>query len=390
MPAKTERPHVALLLETSHASGRDMLRGISRYLREHDSWALFHEPRGLEESFPRWLEGWNGHGIIARIQNQAQAQQLHQIGIPIVDVLGLVPELALPLVHVDDGAIARMAAAHLIERGFRHFGYVGIASLHWSIGRWDEFRRCVEKLGGSADLYELPRHGQTETSWEMMENDLAGWVANLPKPAGVMVCSDQIGPKFLEACRRAGVAVPDEVAVIGVDDDEPLCEVCNPPLSSVRPAHDDVGYAAAALLEKLMRGRKRPAKPIWIAPRGITTRISTEVLAIEDRQVAKAMSLIREQACNGIQVDDLSRQVGLSRSVLQRRFRALLKRTVHEELLNVRLRRACDLITETNLPLIEIAEKTGFKHQEYMGAVFQRHLKITPANYRQQGRSGGK
>lgn len=217
-----------------------------------------------------------------------------------------------------------------------------------------------------------------------MEDDLARWIAALPKPAGVMVCSDQRGPQFLEACRRAGVQVPDEAAVLGVDNDEPLCEVCNPPLSSVRAGHVQVGYEAAALLDRLMAGKKAPVQPILVAPQCVVTRLSTEVLAIEDRQLATALRLIREHACGGLRVDALARQVGLSRSVLQRRFRSALKRSLHQEMLGARLKRACELLTETDLALVEIAERAGFKHQEYMGAVFKTRLKKTPAQYRRE------
>jgi LacI family transcriptional regulator len=199
-----------------------------------------------------------------------------------------------------------------------------------------------------------------------------------------MLCSDQIGPKFLEACRRAGVSVPDELAVIGVDNDEPLCEVCNPPLSSVRPNHELVGYEAARVLEQLMQGARQPKRAIWIQPSGIQARLSTQVLAVEDHLLANALSLIREHACSGLRANELARHVGVSRSVLQRRFRALLKRTIHDEIMAVRLRQACALIANTDLPLAEIAEKSGFKHQEYMGVVFKKHFHLTPAQHRQR------
>ena len=376
------RLHVALLVETSLASGRDILRGIARYVREHEPWSLYHEPRSLEESLPRWLRKWEGDGIIARIQNQTMAAEARATRIPTVDVLGVMSQKDFPLVHVDDEHVARMAAGHLLERGFRHFGYFGIEGENWSGWRREAFAQAVREAGFEVDVYELPRGRAGEGSWEAMEDELARWVAALPKPAGVMVCSAQRGAQFLEACRRAGAAVPDEVAVISVDNDEPLCEVCNPPLSSVDAGHVQVGYEAAALLDRLLAGQARPNRPILIQPQGVVTRGSTDVLAIEDRKIALVLRLIREHACNGIGVEALARQAGLSRSVLQRRFRALLQRTVHQEILNVRIKRACELLAQTDLPLVEIAERTGFKHQEYMGAVFKARLRRTPAQYR--------
>ena len=390
MPARrhkrSSRPHVALLVETSLASGRDILRGITRYVREHEPWSLYHEPRSLEESVPRWLRHWQGDGIIARIQNRAIAEEARATGLPTVDVLGVVREMNFPLVHVDDAQVARMAGEHLLERGFRHFSYFGIEGENWSEGRREAFAELVREAGCDLAVYELPRCQAGESSWETMVDELARWVAKLPKPAGVMVCSDKRGAQFLEACRRAGTQVPDEVAVIGVDNDEPLCEVCNPPLSSVNASHFQVGYEAAALLDRLMSRRARPSAPLLIAPRGVVTRRSTEVLAIEDRQIATVLRLIREHACEGIRVDTLAQQAGLSRSVLQRRFRTTLQRTVHQEILNVRLKRARELLSETDLPLAEIAERAGFKHQEYMGAIFKARLDRTPAQYRKKAR----
>lgn len=376
------RRHVALLVETSLASGRDILCGIARYVREHEPWALYHEPRSLEESVPRWLRSWKGDGIIARIQNPSIAAAVKATGLPVVDVLGVVPAEKFPLVHVDDRAVATAAVEHLRERGFRNFAYFGIERENWSECRRDSFAEAVEASGGKAAVYELPR--AAADSWETIEDDLAAWIRELPKPVGVMVCSDQRGPLVLEACRRAGCEVPDEVAVVGVDNDVPLCQVCHPPLSSVQPGHDQVGYEAAALLERFMNRGGNPKAPILVAPQAVITRQSSDVLAIEDRPIAAALRLIRESAGQGIRVESLARQVGLSRSVFQRRFRAVLKRSVHQEILNARLKRAQALLAETDLSLAEIAERTGFKHQEYLGAVFKGRVGTTPALFRRR------
>jgi LacI family transcriptional regulator len=377
-------PHVALLVETSLASGRDILRGIGRYVREHRPWALFHEPRSLEESGPRWLKNWKGDGIIARVQNRQIADLVRQTRLPVVDVLGLVPEAGIPLVHVDDREIARLAAEHLRERGFRHFGYYGLADENWSVRRRDYFRNWLGSAGRQLAVCEQPRHDRSQASWENRENELARWICSLPKPVGVMVCSDQRGLDFLEACRRARVTVPDAVAVVGVDNDEALCEIAHPPLSSVWPAHNQVGYEAAALLDRLMQGGRPPTAPILIAPSGVKTRQSTDVLAIADPNISQALRVIREQGCLGIGVDDVSAAAGLSRSVLQRRFRKILGKTVHQEILNIRLQRACTLLTETALPLIEVAEQAGFTHQEYLGVVFRTRFGKTPAQFRRE------
>jgi LacI family transcriptional regulator len=327
------------------------------------------------------MERWEGDGIIARVQNQVIVEEVLATGIPTVDVLGVVPN-RFPLVHVNDVMIAEMAAEHLLERGFRNFGFFGISGENWSVRRRDSFIEAVRKEDGKVDVYELPRRSPQENNWETMENDLAAWIGKLPKPAGLMICSDQRGPQLLEACRRAGVQVPDEIAVIGVDNDEPLCEVCDPPLSSVSAGHAQVGYSAAGLLFEQMKGSKHQAENILVDPKGVVTRLSTDVLAIQDRKLAMVLRIIRENACHGLEVDELARIAGLSRSVLQRRFRMALKRSIHQEIIAVKLKRAQELLSQTELSLVDIAEKAGFKHQEYMGAVFRARLGKTPAQYR--------
>lgn len=375
---------MALVIETSLASGRDILRGIARYVREHGPWSIYHEPRSLEESVPRWLGQWDGDGIIARVQNAQIAEAVVSSDIPAVDVLGVVRRPELPLVHVDNAAIARLAAAHFLERGFRRFGFCGVEGTNWSDERRDAFRQAVAEAGGDCLVYTLPGG---EATWEDEQDHLAAWVRSLPHPCGVMACNDPRGQKVLEACRRSGVRVPDEVAVVGVDDDEPICAISDPPLSSVVPDHERVGYEAAALLERIWSGEVGPGVEVHTPPAGLVTRQSSDVLALADREVAEAIRLIRDRACQGLSVEEVCREMAVSRSTLQRRFHLVLGHTVHDEIVRVRLKRAQELLAGTDMPIATIALRCGFGRQEYLGAVFRARLGVSPAAYRR--RSGG-
>jgi len=277
-----------------------------------------------------------------------------------------------------------LAADHLLERGFHHFGFVGIKGENWSERRRDGFCASLKRAQTPVRVYEIARPAMVRVPWEKQEDALAAWLLDLPKPAGVMVASDQLGPQLLEACRRAGIEVPYELAVVGVDNDETLCEVCNPPLSSVNAGHQVLGYQAAALLDRLMKGGRAPSEPLYVQPQGVVTRKSTDVLATADRQVAAALRFIREYACQGLTAVDVVAHVPVSRSVLQRRFRKELGRSIQEEIVHTRLKRARQLLAETDLPLIEVAERTGFKHQEYLGAIFKAKTGTTPAQYRRE------
>ncbi len=393
--ARRGRRQVALLIETSNAYARGLLQGVVHYIREHRPWSFHLMEQGRGDDPPPWLEGWQGDGIIARIETPRIAAAVVRAGLPAVDVSAarLVPEL--PWVETDDAAIARVAAAHLLERGFRNFAFCGDARFKWSDWRERFFREAIaargktgttRAVGTEAGEVACYRQAQTARDASGLADDIRRWVEALPKPVGVMAAYDIRGQQVLDACRRAGLAVPAEVAVIGVDNDELLCDLASPPLSSVIPNAHRAGYEAAALLERLMAGKRVAPTPRLIAPLGVAARQSTDVLAVEDRDVARAVQFIREHACEGINVGDVLRAVPLSRRVLEQRFQRLLGRTPREEILSVRLARVKQLLGETDLPLYLVAERTGFEHVEYLSVVFRRETGRTPSEFRAAAR----
>jgi len=380
MPLKPLK--VALLVETSNAYARGLLRGIVSYIHEHRLWSLYLSEHNRGDQPPRWLAHWKGHGIIARVENVAIADALRQLSVPIVDVSAarLIP--SLPWFETDDGAIAHLAADHLLERGFKHFAYAGDARFNWSKWRCEHFQNCVRAARCECFVYH-PTKGYSLDDEEQVD-DLAGWIRGLPKPVGIMACYDLRGQQVLDACRRIGVAVPDEVAVIGVDNDDLLCELSHPPLSSVIPNTHRTGYEAAKLLDEMISGRKVGGETHLIPPSGIATRQSTDVLAIDDRNVTRAVHFIRQHACDGIKVKDVLKAVPHSRTLLEGRFKKLLGRTPHEEILRVRLNRVKQLLVETDLPLEQIAERAGFPHVEYLSVAFRREVGMRPSQFRVQ------
>ncbi len=386
-PASARRRQVALLIETSNAYARGLLQGIVHYIREHQPWSFHLMEQGRGDDPPAWLENWQGDGIIARIETPRIARALVRAGLPTVDVSAarLVPRM--PWVETDDAQIAGLAVDHLLERGFKHLGFCGDARFNWSLWREQHFRARVGAAGQTFHLYE-PAVEATNLSAQV--GDLRRWVQSLPKPIGIMACYDIRGQQLLDACRSAGVAVPGEVAVVGVDNDTLLCELASPPMSSVIPNTHRTGYEAAALLDRMMQGKRVTAVAHLISPLGVAARQSTEVLAVDDREVAKAMQFIREHACAGINVSDLLRAVPLSRRVLEQRFRRWLGRTPREEILQVRLDRVQQLLVETDLPLYLIAERTGFVHVEYLSVVFKRETGKTTSEFRGRARGLGR
>jgi LacI family transcriptional regulator len=391
--SRARRPRVALLIESSRAYGRGLLRGVAKYVREHGPWSIFLQERSLGEACPAWLLRWAGQGIIARVDRQELARAITRLGLPAVDLRSLVP--GLPSIRTDDVAVTRLAAEHLLERGFRRFAFCGFNGADYSDLRRRSFQECIARAGFPCLVFEEPHKprrpgtlGYEEHGLEY-EAHVARWLRDLPKPVGLMACNDVRGQQVLNACRDSDVAVPDEVAVIGVDNDEVLCELSDPPLSSVVPNTERIGYEAAALLDRLMAGQPPPRQPIFVEPAQLVTRRSTEVLAIDDRHVATAVRFIREHACEGIDVSDVLGAVPLSRSALERRFVQALGHSPKEQILRSRLGRAKQLLAETDFSLAVVAEKVGFEHPEYLSVIFKKKTGLTPGRFRQQARRAG-
>jgi LacI family transcriptional regulator len=383
------RPHVALIVETSIVYGRQILRGITRYLRAHQPWSVFLEQRELFASPPKWLKDWRGDGIICRPTNHLIAERLGKARVPVVDLGDVREGVGLPRIASDDGAIGRLAADHLLERGFRQFAFCGFTSQRWSEDRREGFTAAVKAAGFACAVYESSWGGPRAHPWEQEQEAIGRWLRAVPRPVGVMACNDMRGQHVLDACQRIQQSVPEEVAVIGVDDDALLCELCDPPLSSVVPNPERIGYEAAALLDRLMAGGKPPPHNCLIEPLGVTTRHSTDVLAIDDAHVAAAVRFIREQACQGATVRDVLAHVPLSRTILERRFRQHLGRSPQAEINAVQLKRVKQLLAETDLTLERIAELAGYRHPEYMSVVFKRATGQTPGRYRRSTKTAG-
>lgn len=375
---------VAILVETALASGRSILNGISQYVHEHDDWSVFL-PTGYQGSTePGGLEQWDGDGIIARVTNPEVLQNIQLKAVPVVDVLGNVAASPYPLVKSDDRAIGRLVANHFMESGHRNFAFIGLSDERWSLEREATFLESAHERGAGVARYHLSPSEKQAGHWNDNVRKLVDWLAGLPKPLALMVASDQFGPMVLKACQRLDISVPEEVSVVGVDNDRPFCDLCRPRLSSVEPDHRRAGYEAARLLDKLLGGEPVGTRQIETPPLTLHRRPSSDAEAVNDPALVHALQCIREEATMGASVDDIARKAGLSRSVLQRRFRQHLGKTVAEALLAVKLRRAQDMLTFTELPLIDVAERSGFNYQEYLTYVFKKHLGTTPARYRKE------
>jgi LacI family transcriptional regulator len=346
----------------------------------------------LEEKPPAWLKTWKPDGVIARIETQGLARSLAALRVPTVDLRGKFQLPGVITLDTDSAATAKLAAEHFIDRGFRNFAFCGYPGLNFSDQRCQGFVQYLAERGYRAAVYAPPEEkpsGETirrETEGALHEEEIAKWLLTLPRPLAVMTCNDARGRQVIDACAQHQIRVPEEVAVIGVDNDEVLCGLSNPPLSSVKPDAERIGYLGAELLHQKLQGKPIEEPTQLIPPTGIVTRLSSDILAVDDPVVAEAMHLIRQHACTGISVENLLDFLSVSRATLERRFIKLLGRSPKDELQRLRLQKAEDLLRETSYLLTTIAEMTGFKTVAHMSVVFKAHAGISPGQYRIRAR----
>ena len=386
MKQKSNPLHVAVCVDQFRSHGRGVMRGIARFVETYGPWSMFIDPLA-DSNYPRGRsENWMGDGILTYIVDTQRAERLRSSPIPTVELFAYRDDGKLPLVAHDDVAVGRMAAEHLLGRHFRRFAFSGYTDALWSDRRQKGFSDYLVEVGCPAPAcLQIERPG-TIAEWETVQQQLTAWIKELRKPVGLMASSDHHAQRILDACQRANVVVPEEVAVIGVDNDEETCRLSDPPLTSVILDSERVGYEGAKLLDKLMRRKSRAKQPeqMLIPPLGVVARQSTDVTAINDPLVANAARAIRERACQGLSVDDLVNTLKISRSIFYQRFHDALGRSPHYEILRIQLDRVKSLLTQTELPLKEIAEMSGFSNPNYLNVAFKRELGMTPGEYREQ------
>lgn len=393
-------PRVALLIESSRNYGRGILRGIAAYAHLHGPWSCFTEERELHSGIPDWLKHWKGEGIIARIEDKRAANALLRLGHPIVDVLGNCPFKDIPAFDTDAYQVARLATDFFLQAGFRHFAFCGYKNIPFSERRAAAFASCLRAQGyhlnvfssvpGStagkgSDLSRLASDIQAvERRGLERESTIANWLRKQPRPLALFACNDVCGQQVLNACREHDIKVPDEVAVLGVDNDDVLCNLCEPPLSSIEPNTERLGMEAAQLLAAMMEGKKIRGGLVQIPPLRVVERASTDVVAIEDPITVQAVRFIRDHVSDGISVKDVLASVNRSRTDLELRFRRWLKSSLRDEIIRRRLDRACALLRQTDLGLDAIATQTGCSTTSHFCRLFQTRFGQTPSEYRHE------
>lgn len=389
-------PAIGLMIESSRASGRALLYGIAKCAHHYGPWAIYWEPGGLEKAWPK-LKALEMDGIILR--DVDQLEEVSALGIPAV-VIGH-SKMEIPnMVNVvtDSGAVGRIGAEHLLKCGFKHFAFCGYGgeeasnvpreSSDWSRLRQESFGRNIQKAG--FPVHEYTTLAPTSQTSNKEHQRMAAWLQSLPKPLGVMACNDDCGRHVIEACKLANLAVPDVVGVLGADNDEVVCGLSDPPMSSVAIHFERAGYEAALVLFRLLRGKRQVPMKIMVQASHVIARRSTDITAASNPHVTKALQFIRDHARENVMVTEVSRAAGLSRRALEIKFRQEVGCSIREHIRRIRTDQIVRLLVETDLPIGQIAHSLGFADIQHFARYFRAGKHTSPRAFRREhsGRVG--
>ena len=377
------------MIESSRTYGRELVRGIMRYSRLHGPWVfpwvfyrqdLFYVARGSERAELEHLRKWGAQGIISR--DTRDIEELAGWGIPLFVAVAMEPPSAQRNnIVTDNRAVGRMAAEHLLERGFRNFGYCGFDDMYWSCQRGASFSARIAEAGFQTSIYKQPK-SLANRLWYREEAILTEWLRGLPKPVGIMACNDDRGQHITEACANAKLDVPYEVAIIGVDNDDQVCDISNPPLSSVALDVEKAGAQASELLDRMMAGEKMKPQTVIIPPNRVVMRQSTNIVAVDDKLVSQALTYIHHNAKRLIQVEDVIKNLSVSRRNMHDKFMKTLGRSVYDEIKRVRIDLISQMLIETDLSISDIVLSLGYDSTNHIARYFRQKMGMSPLEYR--------
>jgi LacI family transcriptional regulator len=378
---------VLLLMETSCEYGRGLLRGIARYANLHGSWIIkcrtqfyLRSEAGRDMTSLKALAEANG--IILREQKILETARRRHIPVIVTNFKKqFVPGFSQLV--ADNDQIGQMAAAHFLQRGFRHFAYLGYDNMYWSVLRRNSFVHQLARAGYDTACFRQNRAKHLRL-WIKEQTAVAQWLLSLPKPTGLMACNDDRALEAMDACRQVGIKVPEEIAILGVDNDELVCNLSRPPLSSICLDLENAGYQAAALLDRMMSGKHLPPQTIVVKARYVVTRQSTDILAISDAIVVEAVRFIREHIRQPLQISDVLNHVAISRRGLYDKFQQSLGCSIYRYIKRKRIEHIERLLSMTDMPIRQIALEMGFSSSDHISAYFHSEKGCNPLEFRKR------
>lgn len=379
---------VAIFVETSTAYGREILAGIADYLNTHHHWSVFLERADLTARPYDWISSNQWDGILCRQTDASISNLLLATRVPVVDLTNVFEIPFLPWVGSDHSAIGVLGAKYFKDLGVRDFAYCGFTNELWSQLRKEGFRKSVAEFGGDYHVWQSPWTGRAKDYWAKDIERIAQWITALPKPVGIMAANDLRALHVIEACNQLNVMIPHEVAVLGVDDEKTLSNLYSPRLSSILPDCKQIGFRAAELLDNLMSGSRQKGERILIQPKGVIPRPSTDILAVNDQLVVKAIKKMTKMAADDCSLHVLSKELDSSPRVLENRFKKVLNRTVTDVIRWICITRIQKLLLDTDYSLEKVAQQVGYRNTREIDNLFKNHLGISAETYRLRHRKG--
>lgn len=386
---RAPRRVLLLLPAGTDLSAQRLAEGVARYIAQHEPWEIYSDGRPIPSLSIRTDGNSEWDGIISAHVLPSFVDDCAQRRIPLVTLRSPAPLPGVPNITTDELKVGHLAADYLIDHGLVHFAFYGEANNKISLERLRGYLQRLQCQARLCHVEETPALPEQDIGAEVSETErLVPWLAALPKPIAVMAACDRRGARVIRAAARAGLRVPDDIMVLGVNDSAMACTLTTPPLSSVGLNEGECGFKAAEVLHRLMKGEEVMSE-YALAPAGVTTRASTNLLAVEDHRIAAALRFIHQHGCEAITVADICRHCGIARTQLEQKFRFYFSRSPQAEIRRVRLARIRQLLHDTDLPLRTIAELTGFDHVEYLSVFWKKALGESPGRYRRRVRATG-
>ena len=382
---------IALLFDPSLGYCRDVLEGVQRFARQRPGW-IFFDAVGTKSAL-RALREWEPQGMLVHLFERGFAQELAKLNVPTVNTTSTLLDCKFPLIEIDHQKVGRMAAEFFLNRGYERFGFFGSQWAHFSVAREDSFKQCLTEHGFTvSSCYEefLPRRVDRE-SWKFVQRKTVNWLQGLLTSGGpvAVFVSNDLPARFLSNyCRNLGIRVPQDMALLSVDNDRYECNLASPTLSSVELPSREIGQRAAALLDRMLKGRRAPKSPQWLPPVRIVLRGSTEATAVQDEDVRAFFRWLHDCYDQPGTAEDLCAQIGVGRRTLERKLNNLLGTTIGSEIRRRRLDQAMRLLLESSETVGQIAYRTGYSSPERFAVVFRESLSMTPTEFRKRNSLG--
>lgn len=373
---------IAIAFPTSVSHLEHSLKGIHDYMREHGQWTLVISAESHSLSV-RHLKGWDGDGVIAMLNTQADVRAARQLGAPVVNISGAIERTPLPRVRLDYLQSGRLAAETFLNCGFRRFAFYGLLKLWYSNLYAEGFFEIARSSGAECYRHDAASSIGNRQPWRQGVDKLERWLARLPKPIALLAANDRRASMAIDACSRLGLRVPHDVAVMGTDNDLLVCEQCDPPLASIARSGRRIGYEVAVLLDQMCRGEAPPAQDVVIAPEGVVMRASADVLAIDDARLQAAVDFMRLHAATPLNIDHVARAAGVSRRWLEYAFQRTLRRSPRQFLNQLRVERARQLLADASRPKLgQIAKESGFSSRRQLREAVKNATGSAPREFR--------